>query len=59
MSDGDVLGCVNRHKSRKMTRKKKNKIKPLGLLTLWEEGEKKGEKKILVPIVAFHWGQKA
>lgn len=46
-------------KAEKWPEKKKNKIKPLGLLTLWEEGEKKGEKKILVPIVAFHWGQKA
>lgn len=59
MSDGDVLGCVNRHKSRKMTRKKKKQNKTTGIVNSLGRGGKKGEKKILVPIVAFHWGQKA
>lgn len=60
VSDGDVLGCVNRHKSRKMTRKKKKqtKIKPLGLLTLWEEGEKKEKKKSLFQLLHFTGGRK-
>lgn len=53
-----MLGCVNRHKSRKMTRKKKNKIKPLGLLTLWEEGEKKEKKKSLFQLLHFTGGRK-
>lgn len=46
-------------KAEEWPEKKKNQNKTTGIVNSLGRGGKKGEKKILVPIVAFHWGQKA
>lgn len=54
-----MLGCVNRHKSRKMTRKKKKQNKTTGIVnSLGRGGKKKEKKKSLFQLLHFTGGRK-